>query len=53
MANAAPFIAQPIRRLWAGLVDLVVVVMSAGIVSAIAQTAGQCSHGHCIGSTPW
>jgi uncharacterized RDD family membrane protein YckC len=44
MANAAPFIANPIRRLAAGLVDFVLAVMSAGIISGIAQTLGHTSN---------
>jgi uncharacterized RDD family membrane protein YckC len=44
MANAAPFIAKPSRRLCAGLVDVVAVAMSAGMVSTIAQTVVSNSH---------
>ncbi len=43
MANAAPFIANPIRRLAAGLVDFGVVIAFAGIVLWIAQTVGHVS----------
>jgi uncharacterized RDD family membrane protein YckC len=44
MASAAPFIANPIRRLAGGLVDLVLAVMSAGIISGMAQTLGYTSN---------
>jgi len=44
MANAAPFIADPIRRLAAGLVDLVLALMSAGFIAGIAQTVGYTSN---------
>lgn len=40
MANAAPFIAHPARRLVAGFVDLVLCVMCAGVISWIAQSSG-------------
>ena len=40
MANAAPFIAHPGRRLAAGFVDLVLSIMLAGVVSWIAQGSG-------------
>ncbi|SRR6266540_2582383 len=40
MANAAPFIAHPARRLVAGFVDLVLSLMAAGVVAWIAQSFG-------------
>lgn len=40
MANAAPFIAHPGRRLAAGFVDFLLSLMSAGVVSWIAQGYG-------------
>src|SRR5262249_42271960 len=40
MANAAPFIANPGRRLVAGFIDLVLSVMSAGVIAWIAQSSG-------------
>lgn len=40
MANPAPSIAHPGRRLAAGFVDLVLSLMSAGVISWIAQTSG-------------
>ena len=44
MANAAPFIAHPARRLAAGLVDFVLALMLAGIVSGVAQAASYMSN---------
>ena len=44
MANAAPFIAPPVRRLGAGIIDFVLALMVAGIVSGVAQAAGYSSN---------
>ena len=40
MANAAPFIAPPARRLVAGFIDFVLSVMSAGVIAWIGQSSG-------------
>ena len=44
MANTAPFIAHPVRRLIAGFLDLVAAMMCAGIISGLAQKLGYHSH---------
>ena len=40
MANAAPFIAHPARRLVGGFVDLVLSLMCAGVIAWMAQRSG-------------
>ena len=44
MANTAPFIASPFRRLVAGLIDFVLALMVAGIASGVAQALGHDSN---------